>query len=419
MKTYKHIQFISTLFFIFYLPNPIKCQQNTDSIKNYFEEYKQVCNSENGQIWSYSLNTPLMLIDPITKRIIANQTDEEGYLKYSKGIYIGLYDGESSNTTIDWKGKKWGMVSHIPKDRKKRLNLLSHECFHSIQQKLGLNHHRTKCSHLSRLDDKFWLFMEYSALYYALNYKDKRKNYLKDALIFRKKRHSLSKRAFYEENEFEKLEGTANYTGYKFSGSTFSEIKQLLQNKNKSLLEDGMKDISHNFAYYSGLYYGYLFDLSGIDWKNSEYLKFDFGMILQKLYQIKLKNNEINKAKDLTTKYNGIEIYNLLESKYTQISDRKKLYKQLFFVDHPYTLKIKNKSITFNNTSIQEPIDSVGTVYNNLILTTEKYRIQIDTIVFVNNNWSEIRLLPDSIHVINNTMKGVNWEIKKRTKKIN
>ena len=65
-----------------------------DKASQYFKEIEEICNRDSGRLWGKNLYGPLMYVERGSRRIVANQTDNEGLLKSKDGIYTGLYPKE-------------------------------------------------------------------------------------------------------------------------------------------------------------------------------------------------------------------------------------------------------------------------------------------------------------------------------------
>src|SRR5690348_18439307 len=55
----------------------------------YFEEAAQQCRADGGRLWGKSLCGPILLVEPASRRVVANQADGEGRLHAEGGVYVG------------------------------------------------------------------------------------------------------------------------------------------------------------------------------------------------------------------------------------------------------------------------------------------------------------------------------------------
>jgi hypothetical protein len=76
-----------------------------------FAEAKVICGREGGKLWNHSLCGPILLVDPDTRIVIANQADPGGVLKplgpaFTAQLFTGkLPDAVNiANTPTAWSG---------------------------------------------------------------------------------------------------------------------------------------------------------------------------------------------------------------------------------------------------------------------------------------------------------------------------
>src|ERR1043166_2566345 len=200
---------------------------DTKLAAQYFQQLKQTSDRDGGKTWGLPLYGPIMLVDPRTGNIVANQADLEHKLVSQDAVFIGQLPKEinPANTAIDWAGVHWTMVmwpvAELPQPRER---LLLHECFHRLQAKLGIPARDAVNSHLDTLNGRIWIQMEWRALEHALRQTGPaQKAAIADALIFRSYRRSLFPDSANNENALELNEGLAEYTGVKLSSADAEE----------------------------------------------------------------------------------------------------------------------------------------------------------------------------------------------------
>ena len=78
-----------------------------------FKDIEEICKRDGGELWGNNLYGPLMFIDRASRKIIANQPDNDGLLKLKDGIYTGIYPRESivTTTAIRFGGTSFGMTA--------------------------------------------------------------------------------------------------------------------------------------------------------------------------------------------------------------------------------------------------------------------------------------------------------------------
>src|SRR6185369_16778641 len=200
---------------------------DTKLAKQYFQQLKQTSDRDGGKTWGLTLYGPVLFVDPRTGNIVANQADLEHKLVPQDGVFTGKLPSEISpaNTAIDWAGVHWTMVMWpVAEFRQARERLLLHECFHRLQEKLGLPVRDAVNAHLDTLNGRIWIQMEWRALERALRQTGPaRKAAVADALLFRAYRRSLFPDSATNENALELNEGLAEYTGVKLSSADLQE----------------------------------------------------------------------------------------------------------------------------------------------------------------------------------------------------
>jgi hypothetical protein len=67
-------------------------------------EADAICQSDNGALWGTSLCGPVLLVDPVTRLVVANQLDRENRLKSNGESFVGKLSEQINiaNTAVDW-----------------------------------------------------------------------------------------------------------------------------------------------------------------------------------------------------------------------------------------------------------------------------------------------------------------------------
>lgn len=269
MKQY-FISFFSFVLLAF-LTVTVKAQETNPLLqaKEYFRQLDSICSADNGQLWGVKLNGPVMLVSPADRVIITNRQNKSNTLVEKEGVFIGrLPDNMGiANTATDWDGERWTMTmwnALSPDDDNSRNRLLVHESWHAIQQSAGIMSTMTQNTHLDLEDGNILMRLEFMALSKALQATDLHdvKSYTKDALTLRRYRQALFPNN--NENEFERHEGMAEYTGYKLCGMNDLAIRNQLVHDleiyaNKTAL-------ANSFAYITGPAYGFTLDRLASGW---------------------------------------------------------------------------------------------------------------------------------------------------------
>lgn len=282
---------------------------DTKLAAQYFRQLKQTSDRDGGKTWGLALYGPILFVDPRTGSVVANQADLEHQLTAQDEVFVGKLPDKISpaNTAIDWAGVHWTMVMWPVSDfRQPRERLLLHECFHRLQEKLGLPARDAVNPHLDTLNGRIWIQMEWRALERALRQSGPaRKAAIADALLFRGYRRSLFPNSANNENALELNEGLAEYTGVRLSSADLEETAVranliLRQARNNSTF-------ARSFAYVSGPAYGALLDFSDGPWRASLKPSTDLGALLQQRYGIRIDLSEAA-TRAAISRYDGDEI---------------------------------------------------------------------------------------------------------------
>jgi hypothetical protein len=330
----------------------------------YFQELKQTSDRDAGKTWGLPLYGPLFFVDPRSRSLVANQADLERKLTPQDGVFVGTLpnDINPANTALDWAGVHWTMVLWpVSEFRQPRERLLLHECFHRLQEKLGLPARDAVNAHLDTLNGRIWIQMEWRALERALRQTGAaQRSAIADALLFRNYRRSLFPDSAKNENALELNEGLAEYTGVKLSSADTAETAVranliLRQARNNPTF-------ARSFAYISGPAYGALLDLSSKPWRASMKQAPDFGALLQQRYGITVRASEAA-ARAAISRYEGEEIVRVETEqerrRNAQIAEAKKK-----FVDGPVLLLSLSDEVRYSyDPNNLFGIDASNTVY--------------------------------------------------------
>src|SRR5688500_18822987 len=194
-----------------------------------FAQARAACDEDNAKLWGKQLWGPVMLVDPATRRFVANEAIEQSDIAVGvtptvpvnvKGrtVHVGTLPENLSaaNTASEYAGRRWAMVVWPIADTPQvQRQLLVHELWHRIQSELGLPLDTPTCDHLDTEEGRLWLRLEMRALATALaaDAGPGRLRAIEDALAFRSHRRSLFDGAGESERKLELAEGLAEYTG--------------------------------------------------------------------------------------------------------------------------------------------------------------------------------------------------------------
>lgn len=358
---------------------------DTKLAAQYFQQLKQTSDRDGGKMWGVALHGPIMFVDPRNGNIVANQADLEHKLVSQEGVFTGTLPKEISpaNTAIDWAGVHWTMVMWPVSDfRQPRERLLLHECFHRLQEKLGLPARDAVNAHLDTLNGRVWIQMEWRALERALRQTGTaRQAAIADALLFRAYRRSLFPDSARNENALEMNEGLAEYTGVKLSSADLAETTVranliLRQARNNPTF-------ARSFAYVSGPAYGALLDLNGKPWRATLKPNADLGLLLQQRFGITIRASEAT-AGAAALRYEGQEIITLEtqqeQKRKQQIADARKK-----FLDSPVLILSLSPDVQYS----YDPNNVIGIDASNTVYPTMRLVDPWGVLTVSNGAWLE------------------------------
>jgi hypothetical protein len=358
---------------------------DTKRARQYFQQLKQTSDRDAGKTWGAPLYGPMIFVDPRSGYLVANQADLEHKLTPREGVFVGTLPKEinPANTAIDWAGVHWTMVLWPVSDfRQARERLLLHECFHRLQEQLGLPARDAVNAHLDTLNGRIWIQMEWRALERASRQTGSaRKSAIADALLFRNYRRSLFPNSAKNENALELNEGLAEYTGVKLSsadlGETLVRANLILRQARNN------PTFARSFAYISGPAYGALLDLSGRPWRGGMKQAPDLGALLQQRYAITVRVSEAA-ARAALARYDGEEIVTIETEqdrrRNQQIADARKK-----FIDAPVLLL----SLTADASYSYDPNNVMGIDASNTIYPTLRLVDAWGVLTVSNGAWVE------------------------------
>ena len=358
---------------------------DTKLAAQYFRQLKQTSDREGGKTWGVPLYGPFMFVDPRSGNIVANQADREQKLGAQDGVFVGTLPHEISpaNTAIDWAGVHWTMVVWpISEFRQARERLLLHECFHRLQEKLGLPARDAVNAHLDTLAGRIWIQMEWRALERALRETGAaRKAAIADALLFRSYRRTLFPDSAYNENALELNEGLAEYTGVKLSSA---DLQEAVVRANFILRQArNNPTFARSFAYVSGPAYGALLDLSGRPWRAGLKPAADLGTLLQQRYAIRIPVSEAS-ARAAVPRYEGEEIVTI-ETQQEQKRKQQVAEATKKFLDSP----VLTLSLTADVRYSYDPNNVVGIDASNTVYPTMRMVDAWGVLTVTNGAWLE------------------------------
>ncbi|MFL6584443.1 MAG: hypothetical protein ACJ8KU_07985 [Chthoniobacterales bacterium] len=332
-------------------------------IAGYVQEAAAICHQDDGALWGTSLCGPLLLINPGTREVFANQHDSEHQLREEGGVYLGKLPANVNvaNTAVAWAGVKWTMIMlPLPEEKHRRAALMAHEMWHRIQEPLGLPQSGAKNDHLDTRAGRFWLQLEWRALAAALSRTGTaEQEAITDAVTFRARRQQIFPEAAAEERSMEMNEGLAEYTGVRLSGS--ADLRRYV-------IDVELKDAPakptfvRSFAYATGPAYGVLLDESAPGWPTRVRRTDNLTELLAKARGIALPADLVATADKRAEAYAGAALAESEANRERDRAETEKIYRARL-VDGPVlVIPLQKMNMQFNPGNLI-PLPGHGTVY--------------------------------------------------------
>lgn len=385
----------------------------TAAAREVFAQAQSICERDAGKLWGVSLCGPIMLVDPQSRQLVANQADANGALKSRDGVFVGLLPAEQNvaNTAVEWSGTRWTqMLWPLHAEPDARGTLIAHELFHRIQPQLKLPKLESgENAHLDTLDGRYWLQLEWRALARALQAGDDaaRRQAAGDALLFRAERYRLFTDAAAQERELEQNEGLAEYTGVMAGNVTEqARVQAALHDLSAHV---GSPSFVRSFAYATGPAYGLLLDRYAAGWRQqlADGLRFDAK--LRQALAIETPTDLQRLASQRALRYDGAALRVSETERDTQrqqvlAANREK------FIDGPVLLlPFQHMKVQFNPSNLQ-PLGEHGTVYPTIRISDDWGVLEASDGALMKSDWSGVAVVAPKASV-GSDLKGEGWTL--------
>ena len=349
----------------------------------------------------------MLLVDPDTRAVIANEPDPQGLLRASGGCYVGTLPSSViiSNAPTEWQGRRWTMLMlpTIPDDPVTRRITLAHELFHRIQPELHLMANDTPSPHLDTAEGRVWLQLEWRALAAALIEGAPAQTVaIRDALAFRTRRHALFPDSATAEASQEIAEGIPEYTGV-VAGEP--DVDSARWHAAGTLAHpDVSRSFVRSFSYTSGPGYGLLLDERLPGWRAKLSAQSDLAALLATT----LKADVSVSAEDRAGHYGAAEL-RVAEADRADKAEAAKARYRALVVDGPTLALPKLGHFSFNPGTIGS-LGDAGIVYPTFHAIAEWGTLDVKDGILIGANFSKATLAaPTTIN--GSHLKGPGWTI--------
>ena len=384
-----------------------------EKASRYFKEIEEICNRDSGKLWGQNLYGPIMFVERVTRRIVANQHDNEGLLKSKEGVYAGVYPKELilSNAPVKFGGLQFAMVPLPEEEVDYRLKTRAiHSLFHRFQENKGIIPSPYNTINMDEKEARLWIKLEWKALRKAINSQgEDRQLALRDALIFRGSNRELYHKYATDENRFETFEGLATFTYTLLCTNSPEEFKsRLFENLDRIY---AMQSYARSYGIIHGALYASLLYDKGYDLKKINTDNFDLGNAVKELYHIDLPSICRDVAGSLAVNYE-IEAINKEEEK-RDADIKESIHRQIStFTEKPVVfLELESPYFDFEPEDIH-PLDTLGTLYNSIRVSDNWGKLTVDKGgCLVSNNLKFIRITAKAFKADKNHISGEGWHL--------
>jgi len=385
----------------------------TEKASASFKEIEEICNRDDGKLWGRNLYGPLMYVDRNSRRIFANQPDNEGLLKLKDGIYTGFYPKENIiiTTTVNFGGTHFGMAPLPNEEDNYRLTTRAiHSLFHRYQQTIGINPEYFSAVNMDEKEARIWIKLEWKALRKAIGSEgEEQKLAIRDALIFRGSNRESFPKYVNMENRFETYEGLATFTYFLLTSKSPEEYRSKLFEYLDRIYS--YQSYSRSYGSIHGALYATLLYLRGFDFKTISTDTIDLGNIVRELYQIELPQVCRDVAGSISINYNITEIYNEEEQRLKEIRERLDNQVGVFTSKPVVFLELESPYFDFEPEDVHF-LDTLGTLYNTMRVSDNWGKLTVDKIgCLVSNNYKFLRITAKGLKIEKNHVSGEGWQI--------
>ena len=385
--------------------------------KAWFDEAARQCGADGGKLWGASLCGPIMLVDPSSRRLIANQADAQGLLQAEQGVFVGrLPDNVSfANSSLDWAGVRWAQMGWpLPADAGQRRVLMAHESFHRIEPRVGLEPPRELSNdHLDTLQARYLMQLEWRALAKAVAATDdkQRRAHVRDALLFRAARYRQFPAAAQTERSLERNEGLAEYTGIAI-GAVSPQERQALTAKDL-VSHVAAPSFVRSFAYATGPAYGLLLDRYLPSWRQRIRTP-DTGLsdLLAGAIGTNTAQPTDAEVERRAAAYDGAALLAAEQAREQRHQQDIARYRALL-VDGPRLVLPLSKPQVMFNPSTLVPLGDAGTVYPTIKVLSDFGSIEVSAGALLAPDWKHLYVTaPDKEAARTGIIVGPGWTLK-------
>jgi len=379
----------------------------------YFRSIDSLCSTEKGKLWGENIYGPLMLIDRGSRKITANEADNQGLLKEKDGIFTGYYPKELliNFSAVTYGGKLFAMAP-LPQteDNFKIKTNAVHGLFHRFQEENGLTAKGYNTNNMDEAEARLWIKLEWKALRKAIcSDGETQLLAIRDALIFRGSNRELYRKYANDENRFETYEGLDTFTYLLLCTKTTDEFRtKLFENLSRIY---SMQSFSRSYGYIHGALYATLLNDKGFDFKTIRTENFDLGNAVKELYTIELPPICRDVAGSLAVNYGTDEIKKEEDERLAVIN--KSIQQQIStFTEKPVVFfELESPYFDFEPEDIHS-LDTLGTLYTSMRVSDNWGKLTVDESgCLISNNLKYLKISAKDFNKDRNKISGAGWQV--------
>ena len=386
-----------------------------DLAEELFTRMHAAWDEDDGDLWGFNLFAPSMIADPISRHVVANMPDSEGYFTRHGNVYVGILPDDVfvSHTAVEFAGLTWGMLMWSPMESgayesgdfeslgfdgrdefvMRMLEVLIHEGFHAVQLQVlpdydtisplanQMSSHAETC-----VDARLSILLEMTALRQALTTEgDEQHRAIHDAISIRADRRHGRPEVYLSENRQELGEGIVTFTHiYLVRGSADALLVEF--NDNVMRIMEESSGLGSWFPYFTGAAYAFLLRDTGVSWQYDLTWDTDLAELLQEAVGITelIPFDEID-----------LELYG-----YSRLAPDARVFVERF----QRIYQGAREFVELPNNILIEGIWTFGGIFENELVDVEidhnrGYLVFFDRIDFVASNW-RIEMLSGYSHTV-------------------
>ena len=388
-------------------------RQDKTLAMQYFAEAARCSANDREKLWGISLYGPMLFVDSQTRAMMANMPDTAGVLSKDSTIYTGQLPNtvNIANTAFRWGGRYWTMVLWpLPESKPERLNLMMHELFHRVQPELNFVSGSELNPHLDEQMGRTLLRLELKALQQALSGADSERPYhVRNALLFRQYRRQRFANSDFTEDNLERNEGLAEYTGLLLSGRTPDQMKTHLTEMLAKAQQT--KSFVRSFAYLTGPAYGFMLNELQPNWHRGLPRTGSITNAAIWAYSWKVPSDLALAYQTAKQIYNGTAVEREENERAQARQQQLSRLNEKFSKANHLLIDLHKMSISFNpNTIVSLP--EKGTVYATMRLTDIWGILDVTNEALVSSDWKSVIVsLPAGTDLSGPVIKTPDWTL--------